>query len=73
MLAWLPERLAVQIRPGDGGFPNLSPGGLSAVDSAKQLAEQSLPTHIDILGTLCAAVKQKNNVLARDSEVNARK
>ena len=29
---------------------------------AKQLAEQSLPTHITMLGILCSAVKQKNNV-----------
>jgi hypothetical protein len=28
--------------------------------SAKQLAEQFLPTHIYILGMLCAVVKQKS-------------
>jgi hypothetical protein len=113
----LPELLAVQIRQGDGGFPKLDPGGLSAARplgllsryvegaaapplgpsdievgtmaasriamtrtvgvataaggfreatldhgraSAKQLAEQFLPTHTNRLGMLCAAVKQKS-------------
>jgi hypothetical protein len=116
-LALLPELLAVLNRQGDGGFPKLGPGGMSAAGplgllgryvqgaaatllgpsdievgtvavsgiamtsavgvataaggfreatldhgrgGAKQFAKQLLPTHINILGTLCVAVKQKS-------------
>ena len=41
--------------------------------SAQQFAEQLLPTHTNILGILRAAVKQKSNVWARDSQVTVRK
>lgn len=115
-LALLPELLAILNRQGDGGFPKLSPGGMSATHplgllgryvegaaatplgpsdievgtvaasriamastvgvataaggfreatlnhgrgGAKQFAEQLLPTHTNILGMLCAPVKQK--------------
>ena len=116
-MALLPQLLAVLNRQGDGGFPKLGPGGMSAAGplgllgrdiegaaatplgpsdievgpvaasgvamtstvgvataagglreatlnhgrgGAKQFAEQLLPTHTNILGTLCAAVKQKS-------------
>lgn len=116
-LALRPELLAVLNRQGDGGFPKLGPGGMSAArplgllaryvegaaatplrpsdievgtvaasgiamastvgvataaggfreatldhgrGGAKQFAEQLLPTHTSILGTLWAPVKQKS-------------
>ena len=116
-MAKLPELLAILNRQGDGGFPKLGPGGMSAArplgllgryvegaaatplrpsdievgtvaasriamastvgvataaggfreatldhgsGSAKQLAEQLLPTHTNILGMLPALVKQKS-------------
>ena len=116
-LALRPELLAVLNRQGDGGFPKLGPGGMSAArplgllaryvegaaatplrpsdievgtvaasgiamastvgvataaggfreatldhgrGGAKQFAEQLLPTHTSILGTLWAPVQQKS-------------
>ena len=116
-MALLPELLAVLNRQGDGGFPKLGPGEMSAAGplgllgryvegaaatpvgpsdiqvgavaasgiamtstvgvataaggfreatlnhsrgGAKEFAEQLLPTHTDILGKTCGAVKQKS-------------
>ena len=116
-MALLPELLAILSPQGDGGFPKLGPGGMSAArplsllsrhvegatatllgpsdievgavaasgiamastvevataaggfreatldhgrGGAKQLAEQFLPTHMNILGNPGAAVKQKS-------------
>jgi hypothetical protein len=129
-LALLPELLAVLNRQGDGGFPKLGPGGMSAAGQlgllgrhiegaaatplgpsdievgtvaangiamastvgvataargfreatlghdrggGQQFAEQLLPTHTNILGKACAAVKKKAMFWHGDSKVTVRK
>src|SRR5215469_9916654 len=57
----------VRVATAAGGFREATLD--HARGSAKQFAEQFLPTHTDILGMLCPAVKQKKHVLTGDSPV----